>query len=85
MNTNKLVGENTVPCVGASNDSKTMAATNELQQRGESRKDMSTIEESNNLPRMGAASSTRLSQTAFINQKLMNTDYLMRKFYQAKK
>ena len=46
---------------------------------------MSTIKEGNHLPRTGAVSSTRLSQTAFINQKLMNADYLMRKFYQARK
>ena len=85
MTTNKVVGGNTVPCVGASNDSKSMAATNEPRQRGGSRKDMSTIKEGSNLPRTGAVSSTRLSQTAFINQKLMNADYLMREFYQARK
>ena len=84
ITTSKVVGEITVPCVGASNP-KSMAATNEPRQRGGSRKDMSTIKEGNNLPRTGAASSTRLSQTAIINQKLMNTDYLMRKFYQARK
>ena len=85
MTTDKVVGEYTVPCVGASNDSKSMAATNEPQQRGGSRKDMSTIKEGNNLPRTGAASNTRLSQTAIINQKLMNTYYLMSKFYQVRK
>ena len=84
ITTSKVVGEITVPCVGASNP-KSVAATNEPWQRGGSRKDMSTIKEGNNLPRTGAASRTRLSQTAIINQKLMNTDYLMSKFYQVRK
>ena len=87
MTTNKVVGGNTVPCVGASGNSKSMAATNTPRQRGGSRKnDTSTIKEgSNSLPRMGAATRTRPNQTAFINQKLMNTGYQMRKCYLTRK
>ena len=87
MTTNKVLGEDTVPCVGASDNSKSMVATNTPRQRGGSRKnDMSTIKEgSDSLPRTGADTRTRLSQTAIINQKLMNTDYLMSKFYQVRK
>ena len=46
---------------------------------------MSTIKEGNILPRTGAASRTRSNQSAFINQKLMNVVYQMRKLYQIRK
>ena len=87
MPTSKVVGDSTVPFAGANNKSNGLAAMkNQPRQRGGSRKhNVSTNKEgSNSLPRTGAATRTRLNQTAFINQKLMNTDYLMEKFYQVR-
>ena len=83
MTTSKVVRSSKVPCVGAENTPNSMATLKKQpRQRGESRKDTSTIKEGINLPRTGAVSNTRLNQTAIINQKLMKIYSEMNKLYQ---